>query len=122
MTDMLQIQDATDHVAPEVLVFPGDAGWDGARMAWNLAVDQQPAAVALPRTARDVSEVVRWARAHGYRIAAQGTGHNANPLDAGEKVVLVKTHLMRQVSIDAEHHVARAQAGAQWGDVVPAAA
>jgi FAD/FMN-containing dehydrogenase len=122
MTDMLQIHDAAATDTPEVLVFPHDENWNEARMAWNLAVEQTPAAVALPRTPRDVAEVVKWARARGYRIAAQGTGHNANPLAADESVVLVKTHLMRQVSIDAEHHVARAQAGAQWGDVVPAAA
>lgn len=124
MTDMLQIQGATGGVidAPEVLVFPGDERWDEARQAWNLAVDQRPAAVAEPRTARDVCAVVRWARARGYRVAAQGTGHNAPALSTDESVVLVKTHRMRQVSVDAEHRVARAQAGALWGDVVPAAA
>ena len=124
MTDMLQIQAADPAVAdvPEVLVFPTDARWDEARMAWNLAVDQRPAAVAEPRTARDVCAVVKWARTHGHRVAAQGTGHNAGPLALGENVVLVKTHHMRQVSVDAERRVARAQAGALWGDVVPAAA
>ncbi len=124
MTDMLQIQDSAAPVAdaPEVLVFPGDERWDESRAAWNLTVDQHPAAVALPRTARDVCDVVRWARTKGYRVAAQGTGHNAMPLQTDEGVVLVKTHLMRKVSIDAENLVARVQAGAQWGDVVPAAA
>ena len=123
MTDTLQFPAADAPVdAPEVLVFPDDARWDEARTAWNLAVDQRPAAVAEPRTARDVCAVVRWARACGYRIAAQGTGHNAAPLGLGEDVVLIKTHLMRQVSVDAGARVARAQAGAQWGDVVPAAA
>ena len=124
MTDMLQIQDAAAGVidAPEVLVFPGDERWDEARRAWNLAVDQRPAAVAEPRTARDVCDVVRWARARGYRVAAQGTGHNASALITDESVVLVKTHRMRQVSVDAEARMARAQAGALWSDVVPAAA
>jgi FAD/FMN-containing dehydrogenase len=123
MTDMLQISDlapVTD--APDVLVFPDDERWDEARMAWNLTVDQRPAAVALPQTAGDVARVVRWARSQGHRVSAQGTGHNAMPLPELANVVLVKTHLMRQVSIDAEARVARAQAGAQWGDVVRAAA
>lgn len=41
-----------------LIVRPGDDGWDKARQAWNLAVDQQPAAVALPRSADDVISVV----------------------------------------------------------------
>ena len=28
---------------------PGDAGWDAARQAWNLAVDQRPPATAAAR-------------------------------------------------------------------------
>ncbi|HEX6663869.1 MAG TPA: FAD-binding protein, partial [Gaiellaceae bacterium] len=61
----------------ECLVFPTDPHWNEARRAWNLAVDQQPAAVALPETAEDVAAVVRWARSRGLRIAPQGTGHSA---------------------------------------------
>ena len=38
---------------------PDDEGWDEARRAWNLAVDQRPAAVALPLTDSDVVEVGR---------------------------------------------------------------
>ena len=30
------------------VVRPGDGAWDVARRAWNLAVDQRPAAVAFP--------------------------------------------------------------------------
>ena len=123
MTDMLQIPDELVGIAdaPDVLVFPAEEGWDGARQAWNLTVDQRPAAVALPRTARDVCKVVRWARTRGLRVAAQGTGHNAMPLGELDEVVLVKTHLMRQVAIDVEAQVARVQAGVTWGEVVAAA-
>ena len=31
-----------------------DRGWDDARRAWNLAVDQDPAAVALPASVQDI--------------------------------------------------------------------
>ena len=56
---------------------PDDDGWDEARRAWNLAVDQRPAAVALPITDADVVEVVNFAREQGLRVAPQGTGHGA---------------------------------------------
>ena len=62
------------------VVGPGDADWDEARLAWNLAVDQRPAAVAVPESAEDVAAVVAFARTDGLRVAPQGTGHNARPL------------------------------------------
>ena len=79
---------------------PGDPGWDDARQAWSLSVDQHPAAVAFPVSALDVAEVVRFAREHGLRVAAQGTGHNAAPLGSLADTILVKTDRMRGVSID----------------------
>jgi FAD binding domain/Berberine and berberine like len=101
-----------DYVTPE------DASWDEARLAWNLAVDQRPAAVAIPETVDDIVEVVRFARSNGLRVAGQSTGHNAHPLAAGlDHTVLVKTHRMRGVEIDADARIARAEAGALWMDV-----
>ena len=64
---------------PLTILMLGDPGWDDARRAWNLSVDQHPAAVALPESADDVVVAVRFARDHGLRVAAQGTGHNARP-------------------------------------------
>ena len=61
---------------------PGDPAYDEVRLPWNLAADQRPAAVALPRNAAEVSEVVRAAAAAGLRVAPQSTGHNAGPLSA----------------------------------------
>ena len=51
------------------VVLPDDPGWDGARQAWNLAVDQRPFAVALVDSADDVVEVVGFARARGLGVA-----------------------------------------------------
>ncbi len=99
------------------VVLPGDEGWDAARQAWNLAVDQRPAVVALPRSASDVQALVDFARTHGLRIAMQGTGHNASPMGPLEDTMLVKTSEMRGVEIDAAHCVARVEAGALWIDV-----
>jgi FAD/FMN-containing dehydrogenase len=109
-------------VLTSLIVMPGDPGWDDARRAWNLAVDQHPAAVARPRSADDVAEVVGFARRYGLRVAAQGTGHNAAPLGLLADTVLVRTERMRPVSIDPVARIARAEAGAVWRDVVEAAA
>jgi FAD/FMN-containing dehydrogenase len=101
---------------------PADRGWDDARQAWNLAIDQHPAAIALPTCVQDVLAAVQFARAHGLRVAAQGTGHNAGPLGSLAGTMLVKTTAMRRVSIDPAAKIARAEAGAIWQDVVQAAA
>jgi len=101
---------------------PGDPGYDDARMPWNVAVDQRPAAVAYPASAAEVAEVVRAAGALGLRVAAQGTGHNAGPLGALDDVVLVRTSAMTGVTVDPERKVARAEAGVLWEDVVTAVA
>jgi UDP-N-acetylenolpyruvoylglucosamine reductase len=104
------------------LVLPGDENWDEARQAWNLAVDQRPAAVALPETADDVVAIVDFAREHGYRVAPQGTGHNAGPLGWLDETILIKTERMRRVEIDAESRRARVEAGVLWIEATEAAA
>ena len=102
---------------------PGDVGWDEARSAWNLAVDQRPAAVALPLTDSDVVAVVNFAREEGLRVAPQGTGHGAGALASLENTILLSTKRMRGVRIDPHTRRARVRAGALWADVTaPASA
>jgi len=101
---------------------PGDARYDEVRPAWNLTIDQRPAAVAVPRDAEQVVAAVLYAKREGLRVAAQGTGHNASPLGDLSDTLLIKTHEMRGVEIDAKNRIARVEAGAQWGDVIGPAA
>jgi len=96
---------------------PGDAGYDDARAAWNLTVDQRPVLVAEPRTADDVTAVVRFARHHGLRVAPQGTGHNAQARAGVDESILLNTRLMRGVEIDVENRSARVEAGALCADL-----
>ena len=100
----------------------GQSGWDEARRAWQLSVDQRPAAVAYPESAQDVVGATRWARERGQRVAAQGTGHNAAPLGSLHDTLLLKTERMRGVSIDPRTRIARAEAGVLSLEVVQAAA
>ena len=55
-----------------MVVAPDDERWDEARQAWNLAVDQRPALVAIPETEEDVVAVVDYARDNGLRVAPAG--------------------------------------------------
>jgi hypothetical protein len=106
-----------DRVRGDV-VAPGDPAWDEARLAWNLSVDQHPAAVVIAETADDVAETVRFAVTYGYAVSAQGTGHGASALERGlEGVILIKTQRMRDVEINPDRRIARVGAGALWMDV-----
>ncbi|WP_026877409.1 FAD-binding oxidoreductase [Jiangella gansuensis] len=102
---------------------PGDPGYDAARMPWNVAVQQRPAAVAYPADASEVASVVRAAAAAGLRVAPQGTGHNAGALTGDlDDVVLLRTAGMTGVEVDADARTARVSAGALWLDAVDATA
>jgi FAD/FMN-containing dehydrogenase len=99
------------------VIAPEDPGYDEARMAWNLAADQRPAAVALPETDTDIAFAVAYAREAGLRVSVQGTGHNPLPLGDMGGSLLIRTSRMRQVDIDPSSRRARVQAGAIWADV-----
>jgi FAD/FMN-containing dehydrogenase len=98
-----------------------DANWDLERGAFNILIDQQPAGIAVPRSADEVSDVVRAAAADGKRVAAQCTGHLAAPLGSLADTVLLRTGGLDGAQIDSGAGSARVGAGALWGDVVPRA-
>jgi FAD/FMN-containing dehydrogenase len=91
---------------------PSDADWDEARLAWNLAADQRPEAVAFVESSEDVAAVVRFAAENDLRVAGQGTGHGAMALGSLEGTILVKTERMRGIEVDPDARTARVEAGA----------
>jgi hypothetical protein len=62
----------TDHLSTdtiqEIVLGPEDPRWDETRQAFNLLLDQRPAAIALPRDEREVAAVVLHARERGLRV------------------------------------------------------
>ncbi len=98
------------------------AGYDDARRAWNLSIDQRPSAVVQPTSAQDVAAAVLFARQHGQRIAPQATGHGAWPIGSLRDTILLRTDRMHAVRVDPVSRTARLEPGAVWRDVVRAAA
>lgn len=90
---------------------PNDSDWDQARVAWNLAADQRPAAVAFVESADDVAKAIRFAAAHDLKVAGQGTGHGAVALPSLDDTILIKTERMRGIGIDPDAQTARVEAG-----------
>lgn len=119
MTDEL-IADATTDLSDGVrIVRAGDPEWDELRATYSLLIDQQPAAIAVPRNVDEASAAVRYARAHGLRVAAQSTGHGASTLGDLDGTLLVRTQDLDEVSIDADTARVRVGAGVRWRSVVP---
>jgi FAD/FMN-containing dehydrogenase len=90
---------------------PGDADWDQARAAWNLAADRRPAAVAFVESAEDVAKTIGFAARHGLKVTGRGTGHGAVAIGALEQTILIRTERMRGIEIDESAQTARVEAG-----------
>lgn len=116
-TKITDINILRDRIWGEVIT-PLDPSWDDARAAFNLAVDQQPAAIVFAESAEDVQAAVRFARRNELKVAPQTTGHNAGPLTPSlEDTIILRTTRMKGVTIDTEQRTARVQAGTLWGEV-----
>ncbi len=108
-------------MAPTELLTAQSPTWDAERGAFNVLIDQQPAGIAVPRSAEEVAAAVRAAAADGKRVSAQRTGHGAGPLGDLADTILVRTAGLGGVAIDREAGTARVGAGVLWREVVPSA-
>lgn len=87
-------------------MLPGDAGYDQARQAWNLAVDQQPALIVVARSADDVAAAVQYAKQVDLPVAVQATGHGLKrPADGAPR-----THTRDAYSLENYHWLIRLKA------------
>jgi hypothetical protein len=98
----------------DFVVFPGDPDWDRVRGSFNLLDDLHPEAVALPRYEREVVAAVRFARARGWKVAIQATGHNATPHGSLAGHLVINTSNLQEVSIDVEARQVRVGGGVKW--------
>lgn len=99
---------------------PEDPGYREEIAAFNAAVEHRPALVVGASSTDDVVRAIQFARARGWRVAVQSTGHGARMgVDGG---LLLTTRRMDGVRLDVSRRRATVGAGARWGAVVAAAA
>lgn len=101
------------------LALPGEPGYELCG-TWNTAVRLRPRALIAAASADDVVETIRFAGAHGCRVAAHCTGHGAAPI--GGDVLLIHTGALDEIHIDPSTRRARLGAGVCWEPVINAAA
>ncbi|MFC5928557.1 FAD-binding oxidoreductase [Cryobacterium melibiosiphilum] len=119
MSNSTRLHPVLDYLAADLhgsLVRPGDPRWDTARKPWNVAVDQQPLAVATPRDVHDVTRIVAAARAGKFGVTVQPRGHGA----AGDcaDCILVRTSAFDEITINVADRVARVGSGISWGTLL----
>jgi len=99
------------------LLLPGDAGYDEARRVHNGLIDKRPAVIAQCRGTADISDAVKFARAHNLRISVRGGGHNVAGRAVVDAGMMIDLSLMRSVTVDAASRTARVEGGATWREV-----
>jgi FAD/FMN-containing dehydrogenase len=99
---------------------PGQPGYDEEVAGFNAAIVHRPDVVVAARSEEDVAQAVRFARACGWRVAVQNTGHGAHlPAKTG---LLVTTRRIDGLQIDVAARGATLGAGVRWGAVITSAA
>jgi FAD/FMN-containing dehydrogenase len=99
---------------------PGDAGYDDERAVFNLNHDLVPAVIVVAQGAADVQAAVTFAAGQRRPVLVKTTGHQI--VDKAYGAVVIATHRMNDVTIDAIRSTARVGAGALWSEVVAKAA
>jgi FAD/FMN-containing dehydrogenase len=106
-------------VAGSVLL-PGDAGYDDERAVFNLNHELVPAVIVVAEDAADVQAAVAFAARQHRPLLVKTTGHQM--VGTAHGAVVIATHRMNDVDIDAVSRTARVGAGVMWSEVIPKAA
>jgi FAD/FMN-containing dehydrogenase len=115
MTAEEDLSELRESLAGDVLA-PSDAGYDAARLCFNLLIDRRPAVIARCLGAGDVGTALDFARTHELEVAVRGGGHNPAGHCAVDDGLVIDLSLMRDVEVDSEARLAISEGGATWLD------
>ncbi|QGZ58606.1 FAD-binding oxidoreductase [Paraburkholderia acidiphila] len=110
-----QVQQLRDRLHG-TLVLPRDPDYDEARRVWNGTVDKRPAMIVYCADADDVVAAVRFARSIDARVAVRSGGHNVAGLSVCDAGIVIDLSRMKQIDVDADRRVVRAEAGLTLGE------
>lgn len=97
---------------------PGDPEYATEVATFHTNTVHTPQVVVGVEETGDVVDALNLAREAGLRVTVQSGRHGTHPATEG---MLISTHRMNKVSIDAESRIATIGGGARWSDVLPAA-
>ncbi|KAJ5096037.1 hypothetical protein NUU61_005393 [Penicillium alfredii] len=103
-----------------LVAFPGEPFFPLRNLPlYNLNLPVAPAVITSPKTADQVSKIVRCADANGYKVQAYSGGHSYGNYGLGgaDSAIVVDLKHFQQFSIDNTSHIATIGAGTLLGDV-----
>jgi FAD/FMN-containing dehydrogenase len=99
------------------IVGPEDAEYESARRVYNAMIDRRPALIARCASARDVADVIGFARNHDLLLAVRGGGHNGAGLGTCDGGVVIDLSPLKGVEVDPGKRTVRVSGGSTWGEV-----
>ena len=99
------------------VIGPDHPGYAQARLVWNGMIDKHPGLVLRCTSAADAVAAVGAARHFGLAPAIRGGGHNVAGKAMSDGGLTIDLGGLREVSVDAEHQLARVGGGCLLGDV-----
>ncbi|MBI5950439.1 MAG: FAD-binding oxidoreductase [Chloroflexi bacterium] len=113
--DLQELDKLRTRVGGQVIT-PKDDGYDTARQAWNLTVNQRPALIVVAQNAADIVEAVRFAQEQGLEVAVKATGHGV--IREANNSLLIVTSQMTDIHVNPDAQTAWVSAGVKWGRVL----
>ncbi|MEO7223903.1 MAG: FAD-binding oxidoreductase, partial [Devosia sp.] len=112
MTISAQVIDRLRSGFGGAILTSADAGYDAARVLYNVMIDKRPAVIAQCANPADVQAAIRFARDNDLEIAIRGGGHSVagNALVDGGLVIDLRH--MHEVTVDPVARVATVGGGA----------
>jgi FAD binding domain/Berberine and berberine like len=99
------------------LLRPGDRDYEKARSIWNGMTARRPSLIARVVGDVDVIACVNFARELGLPLSIRGGGHNVAGTALCDGGLTIDMSLRREVRVEPDRALARAGAGATWGEV-----
>jgi FAD/FMN-containing dehydrogenase len=109
-------QELRRRIAGEVIL-PHDGNYDEARAIWNAMHDRRPAIIVRPRRTEDVVGALAFAREHDLPVAVRGGAHSVAGYGTAEDGLVIDHVLRRDVDVDVDRRLVRAEPGATLADV-----
>ncbi len=99
------------------IIRPAEVGYDEARAIWNAMIDKYPALIARCANDEDVIEAVNFARDNELLLSVRGSGHNVAGSAVCNNGLMIDLSLMKDIHVDPDSGVARAQPGVVFGEM-----